>query len=101
MPDPKRDTISATQVPALFDASPYITKFALYHYLRGAEIETASNSRMDWGLRMQPLLIEQAARDLKLEIKENIAHRYIRSEHGFLGYTPAPSKPSACLITVC
>jgi hypothetical protein len=87
MPDPQRKSISATQSPALYNASPYITPWMLYHYLRGADIETAATDRMGWGLKLQPLVLEQAQTDLHLDINANFSQRYIRSNAHPLGYT--------------
>ena len=87
MPDPERKTISATQAPALFNASPYTTRWMLYHYLRGNNVEPAPTSRMSWGTKLQPLILEQAQADLKLDITPNFSHSYVRSQHGALGYT--------------
>ena len=87
MPDPERKTISATQAPALFNASPYTTRWMLYHYLRGNNVEPAPTSRMSWGTKMQPLILEQAQADLKLDITPNFAHSYVRSQSCSLGYT--------------
>lgn len=67
MPDPTRKTISATQVACLFGCSPYETEFSLYHWLRGVDIPETETGRMTWGKRMQPLLIQAATEDLKLE----------------------------------
>ncbi len=86
MPDPNRSTISATQVPALYNASPYITKYMLYHQLRGdIPTDSAGDSRMNWGLKLQPLILEQAAQDLALEVIPNHENRYLR--RGSLGCT--------------
>jgi hypothetical protein len=87
MPDPERKTISATQSPALYNASPYTTPWLVYHYLRGAAQDGAVTDRMRWGLKMQPLVLEQARDDLKLEIEPNRDNHYVTSNHGPLGYT--------------
>lgn len=87
MPDPDRRTISATQSPALYNASPYLTPWMLYQYLRGSQVETAETERMRWGTKLQPLVLDQAREDLKLEIEPNIENRYVASKHGPLGYT--------------
>jgi len=87
MPDPERKTISATQAPALFNASPYLTKFMLYHQLKGSPVPRTETDRMRWGTKMQPLVLEQVQEDLKLDVNANFSNRYVRSEHGPLGYT--------------
>jgi hypothetical protein len=85
MPDPERKTISSTQAAALYNASPYTTPWMLYHYLRGDGIEQTQSDRMYWGLKMQPLVLERAAADLKLEVTPNAGDRYIHDD--VLGYT--------------
>lgn len=87
MPDPDRRSISATQSPALYNASPYLTPWMLYQYLRGGALEIAETDRMRWGTLMQPLILEQVQSDLKLDITPNAPQDYIRSNHGPLGYT--------------
>jgi predicted phage-related endonuclease len=87
MPDPDRRTISATQSPALFNASPYITRFMLYYFLKGGDIEPAVTSRMSWGTKLQPLVLEQAAADLKLEILPNMSNQYVRATFAPIGCT--------------
>lgn len=76
MPDPTRKTVSATQVPALFDKSHYETRWTLYHWFRGKEANDDADGRMLWGKRMQPLILAQAADDLKLEVVPNSADIY-------------------------
>jgi len=87
MPDKNRATISATQSPALFNASPYITRWMLYRFLKGDDIEQPASDRMDWGIKLQPLVLEQAARDLKLEVTPNEQSVYVAHPGLRLGYT--------------
>jgi hypothetical protein len=73
MPDPTRKTISATEASVLFEASPWITPWMLYRrFAHGDEPFVAPHSRMDWGKKMEPLLLEQAAADLRFEIRPNV-----------------------------
>jgi len=85
MPDPTRKTISASQTAALYNASPYLTRWMLYQYLRGNNVEAAATDRMYWGAKMQPLVLERAAADLALEIKPNFENNYVHDD--VLGYT--------------
>jgi hypothetical protein len=87
MPDPDRRTISATQSPALYNASPYLTPWLLYQYMRGADLDHGETERMRWGLKLQPLVLDQVRTDLKLEIEPNLDNRYVSSSHGPIGYT--------------
>ena len=87
MPDSTKQTISATQSPALFGASSYLTRWMLYMQFAGkAEMETTEpNPRMEWGKKMQPLVLDQVAKDQKLEVVPNNIDSYIR--RGLLGCT--------------
>jgi predicted phage-related endonuclease len=72
MPDPKRQTISATEMAALLGVSPYATRWMLYQrFAHGIEAPGPDHNRLDWGTKMEPLLLEQAAADLRLEVKTN------------------------------
>ena len=86
MPDPTKRTISATQSPALFGVSSYLTKWMLYQQFIGkATMEIERNERMDWGIKMQPLILDQVAKEQKLEVIPNDRDNYIR--RGLLGCT--------------
>lgn len=69
MPDPTGRTVSASQAAALFNRSPYDTRWTLYQRFIGAIPEDAPDERMAWGKRMQPLLLEAAAEDLALDVR--------------------------------
>src|SRR6185503_18450379 len=103
MPDPARRTVSATESPMLFNASPYGTRWTLWQrHANGIEIPYDVNERMEWGTLMQPLLLEQAARDLKLEVTPE--HRYV--SRGSLGCTRdatvyCPDRGPGALETKC
>ena len=85
MPDPTRQTISATESPALLGASPYLTRWMLWQrFANGIEPEREESSRMDWGKAMQPLIIKRVAQDRKLEVFPN-DESYVR--RGLLGCT--------------
>lgn len=69
MPDPQRKTVSATEVSALFNASPCETRWSLWQrFTNGASLPRVEDERMRWGKALQPLILEQAAHDLKLEV---------------------------------
>src|SRR5215471_5226736 len=85
MPDPERLTISATEMPALFGASPYLTRWMLYRkFAHGDDTEKAGDSRMDWGKKMQPLIISEVSAERGLEVQPN-PDTYVR--RGLLGCT--------------
>lgn len=84
MPDIEKKTISATQSPALFGVSPYVTKWMLWHHFaNGLDLDEPEHSRMSWGKKMQPLVLQQAAEELRLEVTPN--DDYCR--RGLLGCT--------------
>lgn len=70
MPDQQKLTVSATQVPMLLGCSPYGTPWTLYqHFANGHALPVEVNDRMEWGNKLQPLVLQQAAQDLKLEVE--------------------------------
>lgn len=86
MPDPTRKTISATEAAGLWNVSPYVTRWMLYQrFAHGVDIDATEDSRMSWGKKLQPLILEQAAADLKLEVRPNEDDTYVR--RGLLGCT--------------
>ncbi len=86
MPDPTRKTLSATETPVLFGASPYLTRWMLLRrFIHGDEFANPEHNRMNWGTRMQPLLLQQAADDLHLKVTPNATDTYRR--RGLLGCT--------------
>lgn len=72
MPDKTKETISATEMAGLLGVSPYVTKWMLYQrFANGVEAPGPDHNRLDWGTKMEPLLLEQAAADLRLEVTTN------------------------------
>lgn len=72
MPDPTKATISATEMSGLLGVSPYLTKWMLYQrFAKDIEAPGPDHNRLDWGTKMEPLLLEQAAADLRLEVTTN------------------------------
>ena len=55
MPDPLRQSVSATQAPALFGLSPSETELTVYHYLIGTTSMDATRGdiRMRLGRKLQ------------------------------------------------
>lgn len=62
--------IGASEVPALFDASPWLTRFELYHRKRGTiatpEFNAVTdgqpeNERVYWGVKLEPAIIAAAS----------------------------------------
>ena len=85
MPDPLKQTLSATESPALFGASPYLTRWMLYQkFANGENLDKPADERMNWGKKMQPLIISQVSSDRGLEVVPN-PDTYVR--RGLLGCT--------------
>lgn len=105
MPDPTRQTISATQAPGLWNVSPYVTRWMLWqHFANGVDIDSPADARMAWGTKLQPLILQQAAEDLRLEVIPNDADAYHR--RGQLGCTRdadiiCPDRGPGALETKC
>lgn len=90
MPDPTLKTISATEAPALLDASPYTTRWMLYRrFAHGQDFSPKQDNRMDWGKRLEPLVIAAAAEELALQVIPNRDDRneQIYERRGPLGCT--------------
>jgi hypothetical protein len=86
MPDPLRSTVSASEAAALYNASPYMTRWQLYRWLaNGEEVPNEEDNRMSWGKRMQPVLLRAVAEDMALEVIPNFDDVYVRN--GALGCT--------------
>lgn len=78
MPDPAGQTISASQAAALWNKSPYLTRWMLWqHFAKGMSLDKEGDARMSWGLKLEPLIIAEAAADLKLEVRPNQPQAYV------------------------
>jgi len=56
--------ITSTESAALFNASPYVTQFELWHAKRDRQqIHVADNERMVWGKRLEPVIAAGIAED--------------------------------------
>lgn len=103
MPDVERKSVSASQIAALFDTSPYLTRWMLWHYLAGTpQPADDADERMKMGTRMEPLLLELASEDLRIEVTRD--QHYVRN--GVIGCTRDarihdPQRGPGCLETKC
>ena len=54
--------VGAAEVAALFDCHPWLTHFELFHRKAGTidTPEFGGNERVEWGIRMEPVIIEAA-----------------------------------------
>ncbi len=105
MPDPTKHSISATQASALWNHSPYVTRWMLWqHFANGMSIEPPLiDDRIREGKRMQPLVLERAADEMRLQIIPN-DESYVRN--GRIGCTRdavviCPDRGPGALETKC
>lgn len=105
MPDPTKQTVSATQSAGLLGCSPYLTRWLLYqHFANGLEIGAVEDDFIREGRRMQPLVLERASDELRLQVEQNEGNDYIR--RGQLGATRdaqifCPDRGPGALETKC
>jgi len=105
MPDSTLATISATEASALWNVSPYVTRWMLWqHFAKGVDIDAKEDGRMSWGKKLQPLIIEQTAQDMRFEAIPNNEDVYHR--RGLLGCTRdatiiCPDRGPGALETKC
>lgn len=67
----KSEDISSTEVSALFNMSPYLTKFELFHIKKNQQIiEIEDNDRMKWGRRLEDVIAQGFAEDHGLIIRK-------------------------------
>lgn len=67
----RRDVVTSTEVAALFDCSPYLTTFELYHRKRDKTIVSIeANDRMKWGLRLEASIASGVAEDQGWSIRK-------------------------------
>lgn len=68
--------IGSSEVGALFDASPYFTRFALWHAKAGnATLPPADNQRVEWGRLLEPAIAEGIARQMRWSlVKSRVYH---------------------------
>jgi predicted phage-related endonuclease len=86
MPDPAKQSISASQAAALFDRHPYYTKWMLWqHFRRGLSIEAEAEERIAWGRLLQDDILTAVAIEYRLDVVPNHGDEYIRD--GLLGAT--------------
>jgi hypothetical protein len=89
----------------LFGVSPYYTRWMLWqHFANGMDIDQPADARMNWGKKLQPLVLAQCADDLKFEVHPNADDDYHR--RGLLGCTRdaqiiCPDRGPGALETKC
>ena len=90
MPDPNKQTVSATQVAALFNRSPYETRWTLYQQFVGKLpwMNDEENERMYWGKKLQPAILSAVSDKLRLDVIGNHDDEYLRHPDWLVGCTP-------------
>ena len=72
MPDPNHETVSASQAAALWNQSQYCSRWMLYqNFAEGLDISSDESPRMKWGKLIEPVLLAETAKELRLEITPN------------------------------
>jgi predicted phage-related endonuclease len=80
----RKHDITSTESAALFDLSPYCTRFELYHRKRTKAItEIRENDRMLWGNRLQDTIAIGIAEDQGVKVRR--LNKYIRLVESRLG----------------
>lgn len=86
MPDPTGRTVSSSEAAAIFNRSPYCTRWMLWqHRVNGLSIEAEEDDRILWGQLLQDDILDMTARKYRLDIRQNHNNEYIR--RGPLGAT--------------
>jgi predicted phage-related endonuclease len=64
--------VGASECAALFDCSPYVTRFELWHRRKGniASPDLTDNERAEWGLRLEPAIIAAASHRYGYQLEE-------------------------------
>jgi hypothetical protein len=83
MPDRDFLTVSASEVAALYNQSPYMSRWMLYQkFKKGPTSNMGSNSggdlgfdRMAWGNRSEQMIIEAVSEKLKIPVTSNSEYR--------------------------
>lgn len=81
----RSEDVTSTEVAALFDLSPYMTRLEL-HYLKAgkATVDFEATDRMKWGIRFEEATARGVAEDFSLKIRK--ISRYMRhSDHERVG----------------
>lgn len=80
----RASVVGASEVAALYDASPYLTRFELWHRKKGniatpefdavADDGTPDNERIYWGIRLEAAIIEAAKERYGYTDREQLPH---------------------------
>lgn len=87
MPDSEFRTVSASQMPALFNRSPYATRWTLYKNFadKMPSFVDSEDARIQAGRDLEPVILRRVARELRLEVIAN--SEYLRHPTQPIGAT--------------
>src|SRR6185312_4107527 len=89
VPDITKQTVSASQMPAILNRSPYATRFTMYqHFAEGFDVDPEESERMEWGSRLEPTILRAAADELRAEVLPHDQAVYFRHPSLPVGCTP-------------
>lgn len=72
MPDPNKQTVSATEISAVLGVSPYASRWALYQrFAHGVDIEVEPDARMRMGQLLQPVIFQLTQEHYSLDVQDN------------------------------
>ena len=95
----RRSHIGSSEVASLFDASPYLTRFELWHRKKGNIVDTIPDTeRMEWGRRLEAAIGQAAAANLGI-ILEKATGYYQHPMVAGMGATPDFMAPD--IIVAC
>lgn len=64
--------VGGSEVAALFDKSPFITRFTLWHRKAGTiASDGAGNDRTEWGKRLEPAIAEGVTADMRWSLRKS------------------------------
>ncbi len=89
MPDPTKQTVSASQVPALFGESSYLSEWMLYQYfVNNADMAFEPNERMNWGNRLEGEILRAACEIEHIDAEFHIQKQpYVANKQARIGAT--------------
>lgn len=66
----RRNNLNSTEVSALFDCNPYLTKYELWHHKKTKDVVPFQQTdRMMWGHLLEPVIAQKVAEDNQLSVR--------------------------------
>mgnify|MGYP000019340103 CR=1 FL=1 len=67
----RRQHVGSSEIAMLFDASPYATRFMLWHDKAGtAPLPEPEGARIDWGTLLEPVIAAGVAREMRWQVEK-------------------------------